>query len=225
MNGPDGPSWRREDAGRNLEQTNEDQDARAKKPRKFSQEHRRGQQSEKGSRLKENNATVGGQRSNDTKGENPPSDIRPRTLRSRTGPDFQHDDHQRKPTEAKRRQGPIKPPKPPSQEETGSERGPSIRDDFGHGISSQDLASKAGRGSGRHTPLQARGARRPHHLNPRPGQRSWDKMPESKETQTGETVTPCKLLYRKPRVSDGHYIFNIAGFCMQFLYSLPCNLA
>lgn len=163
MDGPDGPSWRREDAGRNFDQTNEDPDAWAKKPRKFSQEQRRGQQNEKGTRLKENNTAV--ERSNETKGENPPSDIRERSQRSRTGP--------------------IKPPKPPSQEETGSERGTSVQDESGHGRSSQDPASKAGRGSGRNTPLQPRGGRRTHHQNQRPGQRNWDKMPESKETQTG----------------------------------------
>ncbi|TKS87610.1 Transcriptional repressor NF-X1 [Collichthys lucidus] len=147
----------------------------AKKPRKFSQEQRRGQQNEKGA----------GQRSYDNKGENPPSDIRERTLRTRTGPDFQHDHHQRKYTEPKRRQGPIKPP---TQGEAGPEMASGVQQDdsSGHSRSSQDPASKAGRGSGRHTPLQtARGGRRTHHQNHRPSQRSWDKMPESKETQTG----------------------------------------
>ncbi|KAI3355372.1 hypothetical protein L3Q82_018214 [Scortum barcoo] len=186
MDGPDAPNWRREDAGRTLEQTNEDQDARAKKPRKYSQEQRRGQQNEKGPFLKENNTTGRAQRSNDTKGDNHNSEIRERSQRSRAGPDTQHDDHQTKHTEAKRRQGPIKPPKPPPQEETGSERWACVQDDSGHGRSSQDPGGKSGRGgSGRHTPLQARGGRRPHHQNHRPGQRTWDKMPESKETQTG----------------------------------------
>lgn len=185
MDGPDGPNWRREDTGRNFEQTNEDQDAQAKKPRKFSQEQRRGQQPEKGSRFKENNAAVGGQRSDDTKGENPSLDIRDRSQRSSTGPDFQRNDHQRAHTEAKRRQGPIKPPKQPSQEETALEMRPSVQDDSGHRRSSQDPVCKAGRGSGRHTPQQARGGRRMHYQNHRPGQRNWDKMPESKETQTG----------------------------------------
>lgn len=180
MDGPNGPNWRREDVSRNLEQTNEEQDARAKKPRKFSQEQRRGQQNEKGPQLKEDNTPAGGQRS---KGENPHFDNRERTQRSRTGPDFQHDDHQRKHSEAKRRQGPIKPPKPPPQEELGSERAGSVQDDSGHGRSSQDPPFKAGRGSGRHVPLQARGGRRTQ--NHRPGQKGWDKMPESKETQTG----------------------------------------
>lgn len=175
MDGPDGPNWRREDVGRDFEQTNEDQDAQAKKPRKFNQDQRRSQQTEKGTRLKENNTAVGGP--SDTKGENPPLDIRERSQRS--SPDSQHDDHQRTHTEAKRRQGPIKPPKPPSQEETGSERGASVQDDR------SSPAYKAGRGSGRHTAFQARGGRRMHHQNHRPGQRSWDKMPESKETQTG----------------------------------------
>ncbi|XP_035508024.1 transcriptional repressor NF-X1 [Morone saxatilis] len=174
--GPDGHNWRREDASRNYEQTNEDQDVWAKKPRRFSQEQRRGQTNEKATRLKENNPTVGAQRSNDPRGENPPSDGRERTQRSRTGPDFQYDDYQRQHTEAKRRHGPIKPPKTPSQEEMSSEKGSGVRD---------DAACKSGRGAGRHTPLQARGGRRTHHQNHRPGQKNWDKIPESKETQTG----------------------------------------
>ncbi|KAK5898085.1 hypothetical protein CgunFtcFv8_015532 [Champsocephalus gunnari] len=185
MDGPDRSSWRREDAGRNLEQSAEDPDARAKKPRKFIQEPKRGQQNEKGTHLKENNTAMQGQRSYDRKGENLPSDIRERNQRSRTGPDSQYDDYQRKPTEA-RRQGPIKPPKPPSQEETGSERRAIVQDDPRYGRSSQDPAAcKAGRGAGRPAPLQARGGRRTNPQNHRPGQRSWDKVPESKETQTG----------------------------------------
>ncbi|XP_042366487.1 transcriptional repressor NF-X1 [Plectropomus leopardus] len=180
MDGPDGPSWRREDTGRNFEHFSEDQDAQAKKTQKFNQEQRRGQQTEKGNRT----TAVGVQRSNDVK-ENPSSDIRDRSQRSGHFPVSHHDDHRRMHTEAKRRQGPIKPPKPSSQDEMGSEMGASFQDDFSHGRSSQDPACKAGRGSGRYTPLQARGGRRTHHQNHRPGQRNWDKMPESKETQTG----------------------------------------
>lgn len=184
VDGPDSPSWRREDVNRNMEQTNEDQDTQPKKPRKFSQEQRRGEQIKKGT-YSENNTSVAHQRSDDTKEENQPSEIRERTQRSRTGPDSQHDDHQRKRTEAKRRQGPIKPPKQQSQEEVGSEKGASGQDDLNLGRPSQDPACKAGSGSGRHTPLQARGGRRTHQQHNRPGQRNWDKMPESKETQTG----------------------------------------
>ncbi|XP_044196007.1 transcriptional repressor NF-X1 [Thunnus albacares] len=162
MDGPDMPNWRREDVGRNFEHPNE-----------------RREHNEKGTHLKEYNT--------ETKGENHISETRERTQRSRTGPDSdsQRDDHQRKHTETKRRQGPIKPPKPPAQEETCSERGASGQDNPGHGRSSQNPACKAERGSGRHTPLQTRGQRRPHHQNHRPGQRNWDKIPESKETQTG----------------------------------------
>nr|XP_046227015.1 transcriptional repressor NF-X1 [Scatophagus argus] len=185
MDGPDSPNWRREDVGRNLEQINEDQDSQAENPRKFSQEKRRGQQNERGPRLKDNITSVRGQRSDFTKREPPASDVTERTERSRTGPDFQHDDHQRKHPEATKRQGPIKAPKPPSQHETGSERGASVQNDSGPGRSSQEPASKAGRGSGRHTPLQARGGRRTPHQNQRLSQRNWNKIPESKETQTG----------------------------------------
>ncbi len=185
MDGPDGPSWRREDVDMNLQQTNEDQEARAKNPRNFGQEQRRGHQNDKGTRLKENSTTGGGPRLNDAKEDNPLSDIRERNQRSRTGPDFRHNDHQNRHAETKRRQGPIKPPKPPTQAEASLEREAGIQDDTAHGRASQDPASRAGRGSGRHPPLQARGGRRTHHQNHRQGQRNWDKMPESKETQTG----------------------------------------
>lgn len=182
--GPDSANWRREDVNKNVEQTNDDQDTEPKKPRKFSQEQRRGEQMKKGTQT-EKNISVVHQRSDDTKGENQPSEIRERTQRSRTGPDSQHDDHQRKHTETKRRHGPIKPPKPQPQEEVGSEKGASGQDDSDHGRPSQDPACKVVRGSGRHTPLQARGGRRTHQQHNRPGQRNWDKVPESKETQTG----------------------------------------
>lgn len=183
--GPDGPNWRR-DAGRSLDQTNEDHDAKAKKPRKFSQEQRRGQQNEKSTRLKENNTTEGGHRSDDIKGETPPSDTRERTQRSRTGPDHRREDHQRKHTDVRRRQGPIKATQPPFQEEMGSESAGAQQEESGRVGSAQHPVCRAGRGpTGRDTPLQARGGRRTHHQNLRPGQRNRDKMPESKETQTG----------------------------------------
>ncbi|XP_060920938.1 transcriptional repressor NF-X1 [Labrus mixtus] len=175
VDGADGHSWRRDDVGRNFEQTNVDQ---AKRPRKFSQEPRRGQLNGKGPHLRENNNAAG---------EFPPSDIRERTQRSgRTGPDSQHDDHhQRKQTEVKKRQGPIKPPKLPPQEEAGSVRGASGHEDSGHAKSFQDTKAKSGRGSGQQTPFPARGGRRTPHQNHRLGQRNWDRVPESKETQTG----------------------------------------
>lgn len=176
--GPDSLNWRREDVNRNVEQTNEDQDTQPKKPRKFSQVQRRGEQNKKGT-YPENNISV------DTKVESQPSEIGERTQRSRTGPDSQHGDRQRKHTEAKRRQGPIKPPKQQSQDEVGSEKGTSGQDDSNHARPYQDPACKAGRGHGRHTPLQARGGRRTHQQHNRLDQRNWDMMPESKETQTG----------------------------------------
>uniref|UniRef100_G3NL29 Transcriptional repressor NF-X1 n=1 Tax=Gasterosteus aculeatus aculeatus TaxID=481459 RepID=G3NL29_GASAC len=183
--GPDGPSWRREAAGRNIEQTNEDPDAGAKEHGRFSQEaRRRGPQTDKATYLKENNTLVDGRRSNDTPRENPALDVRERSQRIRPGPDSQHDDPQRKPTEVKRRHGPIKPPRVQPPEESRSERGASFQDESGYGRSSQNPAGKAGHGAGRHTPLQARGGRRTHHQNERPGPKNWDKMPESKETQT-----------------------------------------
>uniref|UniRef100_A0A3Q3W143 Transcriptional repressor NF-X1 n=1 Tax=Mola mola TaxID=94237 RepID=A0A3Q3W143_MOLML len=121
MDGLDGPNWRR-DADKNQEQAHEDQDAQVKKPRKFSQQQRRRQLNVKGTHLKENDTMEGDQRSCDAKGDIPKSDIRDRIQRSKTGPHLQHDDHQRKHAEPKRRQGPIKPPKPPVQDEVDTER-------------------------------------------------------------------------------------------------------
>ncbi|KAG7231186.1 hypothetical protein INR49_012017 [Caranx melampygus] len=133
MDGPDRPNWRRDDSSRNLEQTNEDQDVRVKKPRKFSQEQRRREQNKKESHLKEDNTSAEHQRSDETKGENHSSENRERSQRSRIGPDSQRDNHQRKQSEAKRRQGPIKPPRPPS-----TERGAGGQDHSNHNRPSQD---------------------------------------------------------------------------------------
>lgn len=180
MDGPDRPNWRRDEPSRYLEQTNEDQDVRVKKPRKFSQEQRRKEQSKKESHLKEDSTSVEHQRSDETKGENHSSENRERSQRSRAGPDSQRDNHQRKHSEVKRRQGPIKPARPPS-----AERGAGGVDHSNHNRPPQDPPGKAGGASGGRTQAQARGGRRPHHQNHRAGPRNWDKMPESKETQTG----------------------------------------
>ncbi|XP_035468809.2 transcriptional repressor NF-X1 isoform X2 [Scophthalmus maximus] len=185
MDGPDRRNWRRDDVIRNSGHTNEDQDTSAKKTRKFGQEQRRREQNKKGTHLKENNTSVEHQRSDDSKGENHPAEIRERAQRSRAGPDSQHDDYQKKHSETKRQQGPIKPLKLPTQEEVGSEGGASGQDNSDHSRSSQNPNSKARGGSGRHTALQAQGGRRTHRQNHKPGPRNRDKMPESKETQTG----------------------------------------
>ena len=185
MDRPDRANWRREDVSRHSEQASEDQDTWAKKPRKFVQEQRRVEQNKRGTHVKENNTSGEQQRSDDAKAKKQPPEIRERTQRNRAGPDFQLDDHQRGDTETKRRQGPIKPPKPASQEELGSEGGAAGRDTSDRSRSSQNPTSRAGGGSGRHAPLQARGGRRTHPQNHRPDPRKWDKMPQSKETQTG----------------------------------------
>lgn len=164
--GPDGPNWRR-DAESNLDEASEVQDAQAKKPRKFSQEQRRGQHNEKSSCLKESSTTEGGEKSVSANRDTTNFNMRA------------NDDHQKKHTEAKRRQGPIKPPKPSAQEEIGSERADSGQDEPGH-----SRPYKAGRDSGKHTPFLARGERRTYQKH-RPGQKNWDKMPGSRETQTG----------------------------------------
>ncbi|KAM4533753.1 transcriptional repressor NF-X1 [Odontesthes bonariensis] len=174
MDGPEGPSWRREGANRDSEQAGGEKDAQAKRPRNFDQE-----QKPRGDHLKDNNAAVAGHRSHGNKGETPLLE----SQHSKQGPRSQHFEHQRKHADVKRRHGPIKPPKPPSREEPGSERGAAGRDDSDHCRSSQDPAAKAGRGSGGHAPVQAKGGRRVNHQSQ--SQRSWDKMPKSKETQTG----------------------------------------
>ncbi|KAM3860345.1 transcriptional repressor NF-X1 [Diretmus argenteus] len=195
----DGPSWRREVVSRDLGHANEDQDTRPKKPRKFCQEPRkfcqeprRGEQDEKdlkGTHFRnkqENQAEH--RRSPDTKGENSPSEFRERNHKGGRGADsnFHHDNPQKKYAEAKQRRGPIKPPKPPSQDDTSSERGARGQDGRSFQNPAKEEATwKGGRGQGRRTPLEDRGQRRAHHQDPRPGQRNWDNVPKSKETQTG----------------------------------------
>lgn len=182
--GPDATSWRR-DTDRNVEQTNEEQDGQPKKPRKYSQEQRARRPNERGPRLKEDNTTDEGQRSNHA-----PPDARERTHRKREeGADLQYDEQWRKRPEVKRRQGPIKPAKPLSQEERSPDMEAGGGQESGHGFHD---AFRSGRGSGRHTSSQPRGGRRTHPQSQRPGQRNWDKVPESKETQTGQTQTAFK---------------------------------
>lgn len=160
--GPNSANWRRNEVN-SLEQTSEEQDSEAKKPRKFNQEHRRQHHCEK-----ENNAKDGGPKLGDVEEDTQ------RAQAGKTGPDFQRG--------AKKRQGPIKPPK---AQGTGSESMSKEHTEISSGRVPLDGASEAGQGSERHTP-QARGRRRTHQQNHRPSQRKWDKMPESNETQTGE---------------------------------------
>lgn len=184
VNGPDGANWWQDDVNRNVEQTNEEQDTQPRKTRKFNQDQRRGEQIKKDTQT-EKSTSVRHHTSNDHKGERQPSEGES-TQRSILRPDSQRDADQRKP-ETKRRQGPIKPPKPQPQEEVGVERGASGQNDSDHSRPSQHPACKAWRSSERHAALKARGGRRTHQQHNRPGQRKWDerKMPESRETQTG----------------------------------------
>lgn len=161
--GPNRANWRRTEENRS-EQTTEDQDAEAKKPRKFHMERRRQHHYEK-----ENSAREGGQRSGDAKEDTQ------RAQSASTGPDFQRG--------AKRRHGSIKPPKGPG---TGSDGTSREQTDPCQGRASVEEPSEAGHSSERHTP-QTRGRRRTHQQNHRPTQRKWDKMPGSKESQTGES--------------------------------------
>lgn len=164
---PDSENWRRIEEKSSEQKTSEDQDAEAKKPRKFqtsSGSFRRQHHYEK-----ENSAREGAPRSGDAKEDTQ------RAQSARTGPDFQRG--------AKRRHGSIKPPKGP---DTGSDSTSREQTDPSQGRASVDGASEAGHRSERHTP-QARGRRRTHQQNHRPTQRKWDKVSESKESQTGET--------------------------------------
>ncbi|KAG7525568.1 transcriptional repressor NF-X1 [Solea senegalensis] len=175
--GPDASNWRRQDVNRNSEHNSEEQAAWTKRPWKFSQEQRR-------EHNKKGNTSVAFQRADDTRGENHSTEPRERSQRSMEGPDFH--DHLRKQPGPKRRQGPIKPPKPPSpEEEAGTEGGACSQDNSDHGRAFQNPISKAGGGSGRPAPAQAKAGRRTHHQNHKPAVRNLNKMPESKETQTG----------------------------------------
>lgn len=158
--GPSSAHWRRNEE-KDLEQSSGEQDAEAKAPRKFNLERRRQHHYEK-----ENNAREGsGDAEEDTQ----------RVQSGKTGPYFQ--------CGAKRRQGPIKPPKAPG---TGSEGLSRQQPDPGQSGASLGGTLEAGQSSGRHT-AQTRGRRRPNQQNPRGSQRRCDPMPESRETQTGET--------------------------------------
>lgn len=156
--GPNSPNWRRNEEN-NLEQMSEEQDAEAKTSRMFSLDHRRQHHYEK-----ENNAREGVPKSGDAKEDTQ------RVQSGKTGPYFQ--------SGAKRRQGPIKPPKAPG---TGAESVSREQTELSQSRASVGGTLEAGQSSGRHT-----GRRRTNQQNHRPGQRKWDKMPESKETQTGE---------------------------------------
>lgn len=184
VEGPDAANWRR-DPDRNVDQTNDEQDGQIKKPRKYSQEQRGRRQNERGPRLKEDNAMDEGQRSNHSRAEGP-LDTRERTHRKRVeGADVQHDEQWRKRPEMKRRQGPIKAARPLPQEEWNPDLEAGGGQEFSHGF--HDAFRGGGRGSSRFTSPKPRGGRRTHPPNQRPGQRTWDMVPESKETQTGQT--------------------------------------
>lgn len=183
MDGPDGPSWRREGIDRDLEQTNLEQDAHIKKPRSAGREQKRGEQSEKNDQTKENHTTAPGRRPHSVGEEkHPVSEKNEKIPQSKSSSKPQHHDHQNKHNDVKRRQGPIKPPKPPAQDEVSSERGAADQDESDRIRLSQD---QPGRGSGAHRPFQSKGGRRTNYMNNKQGLRSSEKIPKSKETQTG----------------------------------------
>lgn len=188
VEGPSAANWRR-DPDNNVDQTYEQQDGQIKKPRKYSQEQRFKRQNERGPRLKEQNATDEGQRSHHAKTEGP-LDVRERTQRKRDDlAKVQYDEQWRKRPEVRRRQGPIK-----AQEESSPDREAAGGLRFSQGFShNSHNAFRSGRGSGRYTNSQSRGGTRTHPPSLRPGQRNWDKVPESKETQTGQTQAASQM--------------------------------
>lgn len=155
--GASSANWRRNEE-KNFKQTGEEQDAEAKTPRNLNLEHRRQQHYEM-----KNDAGEEVPKSGDTKED---------TQRVQ-GPYFQ--------CGPKRRQGPIKAPKAAG---TGSENVSREQTELSQSRASMGGTLEAGPSSGRHTP-QARGRRRTNQQNHRPSQRKWDKIPESRETQTG----------------------------------------
>nr|XP_015810198.2 transcriptional repressor NF-X1 [Nothobranchius furzeri] len=182
MDGPDAPNWRRGGANRDFEQTNKERDAPAQNSSK--RELKRGERMEERDHTRENNTTVPGYRFQSIRGENYFSETNRRTPQSKSGTQTQHYDHQKKHDDPKRRHGPIKPPKAPSPEEVSSESGAGGQHDPDFSRSSQDPVCKPGRGSGPQRPYQSHGGRRTNRQN-KSGQSSSEKMPKSKETQTG----------------------------------------
>ncbi|MEQ2313380.1 Transcriptional repressor NF-X1 [Ameca splendens] len=180
MDGPDAPSWRRENGNRDLQLTNKEQEAQVKKARNTGQEQRKGEENKKN-----DYTSIPDQRSHGTREESTHSETTKRAQQSRPGGRPQMYDQQRKNGDGQRRRGPIKPPKPPSHEEVDSKRGAGGQDGSEHGRSSQDPACKAGKVSGPQKPFQGRGGRRTNFQNINSGQKISEKMPKSKETQTG----------------------------------------
>ncbi|XP_012705504.2 transcriptional repressor NF-X1 [Fundulus heteroclitus] len=181
VDGPDAPTWRRESGNRGLQQANKDQETQVKKPRNAGQEQRKGEEHEKS-----DHASLSDQRSHGTKEEKTHTENTKRAPQSRQGGRAEpYDQKQWKNDDGKRRQGPIKPPKPSSYEEVSSKRGPAVQDGSEQVRASQDPPYNTGKVSGPQKPFQGRGGKRTSHQNINSGQRSSDKMPKSKETQTG----------------------------------------
>lgn len=186
MDGPDAPNWRSGYMDSNLEESIEDHDARPNKPWKFGHEQRREEQHQKRIHLKDGNQPVQNLRSYTPKGERSFSDNTRKVQPNTAGSEYHHSAHQKRPNDVKRRHGPIKPPKPRSQDEAESERGASGHEDPDCGRSLHNSNGKAGRTSGRLSTPQTRGGRRPSDQSyHKDNQRGSDKMPKSKETQTG----------------------------------------
>ncbi|KAK7881705.1 hypothetical protein WMY93_030114 [Mugilogobius chulae] len=166
-NGSESCNWRVEDAGRN-----NNENVNAKRPRKYNHEQRRG---EPYSERTHSNVTTP-----DYANRDDPLTNKGSSQRGKSEP-FHSNDHQSKP----KRQGPIKPPKAVSREEMASEKGAISNDDAESSRATQKPLHKGGRDVERQSASQGQGQRRSHHQSHRPGQRSRDRVPESKETQTG----------------------------------------
>ncbi|XP_038153849.1 transcriptional repressor NF-X1 [Cyprinodon tularosa] len=168
MDGPDAPSWRRESGNRDSQQTLKDHESQVKKTGISGREQVKGDEID-----------IPYQSYHDH------SETTKRASQSRPGIRTQIHDQPRTSKEGKRRQGPIKPPKPQSDSEEGLKRAADGQDGSDLRRLSQDPAYKAGKSSGPQKSFQGRGGRRPGYQNTSSVQRGSNTMPKSKETQTG----------------------------------------
>ncbi|KAJ8010156.1 hypothetical protein DPEC_G00072050, partial [Dallia pectoralis] len=198
----DGPNWRLGDTAGQIVRVHEDQlDTRPKKPSKFSQEPRMGDIGErnvKGSpHLLDKQETQGNHTSR--VGGWDPAEAKEEAQLSETGSRSWKGGRTegRKPNvgpankfqEPKRRQGPIKEcPQERKDPESRASANPFVHyDELSHGPEEPRWRGQGrGQSQGRRTPLQDRVQWKMARSDNRPGQKTWDNVPnKSKETHTG----------------------------------------
>ncbi|KAJ8418686.1 hypothetical protein AAFF_G00001850 [Aldrovandia affinis] len=193
----DGPSWRREsrresDRGPIREDHREEP---PKKPRKFTQEPRRGggERAARGPAHKEpqeSHATEGDRddpRPTETTGQAEPGVRNRRALKE--GGKNPHFDPRKKAPPSRKWQGsrddsPQEGAEADAEANAHSSALPTPCDVAGFSAG-QEPSWRSARGQGRRTPQPDRGQRRPSNSDPRRGQRKQVEVPKSKETQTG----------------------------------------